>query len=117
MIFKLMTTFLVGVFNIEFTNGFTTTSVINHMSFAHDVSIGTDSYDYNDTFGSGHDNDYDYSHSESESESESKSESESEGVTANEIAVKGKREEEIKTLMDGIERGIQINKICLARPF
>jgi hypothetical protein len=53
-----MTTFLVGVFNIGFTNGFTTTSVINHMSFSHDVSLGTDSYDYNNTFGSGHVDDY-----------------------------------------------------------
>lgn len=71
MIFKLMTTFLVGVFNIGFTNGFTTTSVINHMSFSHDVSLGTDSYNYNDTFGSGHDDDYDYSHSKSKSKTKS----------------------------------------------
>jgi len=66
-----MTTFLVGVFNIGFTNGFTTTSVINHMSFSHDVSLGTDSYNYNDTFGSGHDDEYDYSHSKSKSKTKS----------------------------------------------
>lgn len=72
MIFKLITTFLVGVFNIGFTNGFTITSVINQMSFTHDVSLRTDSYDYNDTFGSGHDNDHDYSHGKSKSKSKTK---------------------------------------------
>ena len=73
MIFKLMTTFLVGVFNIGFSNGFTTTSVINHMSFTHDVSLETASYDYNDTFGSGHNDDHIYSHSKSKSKSKTKS--------------------------------------------
>ena len=73
MIFKLITTFLVGVFKIGFTNGFTITSVISQMSFTHDVSLRTDSYDYNDTFGSGHDNDHDYSHGKSKSKSKSKS--------------------------------------------
>ena len=72
MIFKIITTFLVGVFNIGFTNGFTITSVISQMSFTHDVSLRTDSYDYNDTFGSGHDNDHDYSHGKSKSKSKTK---------------------------------------------